>query len=347
MLFVILKNEIPHSHRNWVEACKTLGIDYSIVELTADTWLEEVVKYKDEETHFLVCPSGVTSGFKKMYDERLYIVAKVLMQRVYPSYESVILHENKRMLAYWLKATKIPHPETHIIYNKKEALSYADCCNYPVVVKTNIGASGNGVRIIRNKSSAFSYVKKAFSKDGIRQKTGPNLHMGAIKKRIINFIKNSEHRRTRLREYKSVLNDPQKGFVIFQEYIHHDFEWRVVKIGSAYFGHQKVKVGDKASGTKGIDYVSPPIELLDFVKSICEEHNFFTMAVDVFESPTGDGYLVNEMQCIFGHVQDYICEQNGEQGKFEKVSGKWEFVSGVYNKNLSYNERLKQYINLS
>ena len=64
----------------------------------------------------------------------------------------------------------------------------------------------------------------------------------------------------------------QKGFIILQKYIPHDFEWRVVKIGDSYFGHQKIKQGDKASGTKGIDYTAPPLQLLDFARDISNKH---------------------------------------------------------------------------
>jgi len=342
--FVILKNEIHNSHKHWEEACKSLSLNYSIVELSLDSWIDELQNYLSKNVHFLACPSGVASKYKQMYDERIYIISKVMKQKVFPSYESIVIHENKRLLSYWLKANGVPHPDTNVFYSKQEAYRFIENCSYPQVVKTNIGASGNGVQIIRSSTEAKRYIRKAFSRKGIRQKTGPNLKMGDFKRRFINFVKNKEHRMTRMNEYKAVYKDPQIGFVLFQEFIKHDYEWRIVRIGSAYFGHQKVKIGDKASGTKGINYVIPPSDLLDFVKNICEKYNFFTIAIDLFENPNG-GYLVNEMQCVFGHVQDYICAQNDVEGKLVNNKGNWDFVSGIYNQNLSYNERLKQYIN--
>ena len=56
---------------------------------------------------------------------------------------------------------------------------------------------------------------------------------------------------------------------IRDRYIPHDFEWRCVRIGDSYFAHRKRKLGDKASGTKGIDYVNPPESLLDFTRDLC------------------------------------------------------------------------------
>ena len=344
MHFVILKNEIQQSHHHWEEACKAFSLDYSILDLTSDNWLEEVKRSITEEVHYLACPPGVSSLFKEMYDERIYVVSEILKQRIYPSFESVLIHENKRLLSYWLKANSIPHPSTHVFYNLTEASEFIEKSSYPIVAKTNIGASGNGVKFLKNRRECHRYLKHAFSRRGIRQKIGPNLKMGDFPKRFINFVQNREYRETRMSVYRAIYNDPQKDFVIFQEFIEHEYEWRIVRIGNAYFGHQKVKIGDKASGTKGIDYISPPGELLDFVKGICEKHDFFTMAVDLFDNPNGSGYLVNELQCIFGHVQEYICAKNGRQGKFEKMNNEWHFIEGLYNKNLSYDERLKQYI---
>jgi len=69
------------------------------------------------------------------------------------------------------------------------------------------------------------------------------------------------------------------------------------------------------------------------------------MAVDLFEDGRG-GYLVNEMQCIFGHVQDYICAQDNEPGRFILKEDSWVFEKGNFNTNLSYDLRLENLIGL-
>jgi glutathione synthase/RimK-type ligase-like ATP-grasp enzyme len=305
--------------------------------------LEEV--QKGTYDCFLACPSYLTSHYKTLYDERIHILHKVLGQRVFPGYDAIMLHENKRLLAYWLQANNLPHPETHIFYSKDEAEAFAARAELPIVVKSNIGASGKGVKIFKNRRAAFVYINKVFSKKGVRQKIGPNLKMGDTWRRLKNFIKNAEHRKSRLREYKSIYKDPQRYFVIFQEYVPHDYEWRVVRIGESYFGHQKTKVGDKASGTKGIDYIEPPEKLLNFVKDLCEKYGFYSMAVDLFEG--GDsGYLINELQTVFGHVQAFILERDGKPGRYRFSNNKWEFEEGMYNTNLSYDLRLETAIRL-
>ena len=69
------------------------------------------------------------------------------------------------------------------------------------------------------------------------------------------------------------------------------------------------------------------------------------MAVDVFEDGK-NGYYVNELQCIFGHVQDHICEKDNEPGRFIKQNGNWVFEKGLFNTNLSYDLRLDNVLNL-
>ena len=97
--------------------------------------------------------------------------------------------------------------------------------------------------------------------------------------------------------------------------------------------------------TKGIEYIAPPGELLNMVRDICDKYGFRCMAVDLFEDGNG-GYLINEMQCIFGHVQEYICEKDGVAGRFVDLNGNWEFESGMFNSNLSYDLRLQDIINI-
>ena len=339
----ILKNETDDAHLMWVKACKKMHAKFDMIDLSLNNWMEELQKVNYD--YHLACPSGTVSYFKTMYDERIYIIDKVLGFSVYPSFDEITLHENKRMLSYWLMSQSLSHPKTKVFYKKNDAFDLINKTFFPVVAKTNIGASGKGVEILKSRKTAVQYINRAFSGTGIKQATGPNLKMGDIKKRLIYVLKNPSHIFKRLKVYKAVSGDVQKHFIIFQEYIPHDFEWRVVKIGRSYFGHQKIKQGEKASGTKGINYIVPPSKLLDFVKQICDKYNFNSMAVDIFEDGKG-GYLINEMQTMFGHVQDHICEKDGEPGRFLYEDNCWRFEKGMFNTNISYDLRLENVLQI-
>ena len=120
---VILTNETEDEHILWEKACIANPlVDYRIVDLTTNTWLEEI----DCESFdvLLAKPGGLTSPFKQLYDERIYILSKELKYEIFPSADEIFIYENKRFLSFWLKANKIPHPKTDVFYDIREAIDF-------------------------------------------------------------------------------------------------------------------------------------------------------------------------------------------------------------------------------
>lgn len=334
----ILKNEDPYDHVPWVDACEYYKseVEYNLIDLTKNNWLETIVKYKPD-----VCvlkPSGKTSLFRTLYQERVEVIVRDLGYNVFPSYDELRIYESKRYFAYWAKANHLPHPQTQVFYFKKEAIDFSQTCNYPMVAKLNIGASGNGVQIIKSSNELKGYINRAFS-DGNASRTGPKLGKGKLVSRLWNKLINPKQLINRLKTYSEIAADKQKGFLILQEFIHHDFEWRAVCIGDSFFAHKKLKVGYKASGTLLKGYENPPLKLLDFVKDLTERFNFYSVAVDVFEDGAGS-YLVNEVQCIFGQSDPHQMLVDGLAGRYKFIKGEWIFEPGDFNQNQSYNLRL-------
>jgi hypothetical protein len=339
----ILRNEDPSSAANWMLACEKFDVEYEIINLTAFDWVDKI---DASNAHFfLLRPPGKLEHFKTLYDERVYIITKVLGYNTYPSFEECYIYENKKNLSYYLRAKNIPHPQTCVFYDKETAFDFVDNTLFPIVAKTSIGASGSGVNVFRSKEKAKQYIRKAFSKSGVKRAFGPNRVTGSPAKWLKEAIQSPSYFVKKLRGYLTVHRHGQKGYVIFQKYIPHEFEWRVAKIGESYFAHKKVKYKDKASGTTGIDYINPPMKLLGFVKALCERNNFNFMAVDLFED--GDsGYLVNELQTIFGHVQDYILTVDGVPGRYIFKNDQFVFEPGDFNTNKSYDLRLEEILKL-
>ena len=341
--FGIIKNGNDNSHYRWVRSCENLGVDYKIVDIFSNNWMEQI---QDSSIDcFLLRPPGEIEREKILFDERLYIISKILGLKTYPSYEEVAIYENKKLLSSYLEAMEIPHPETTVFLNKKEAMNFVDKNVFPLVGKTSIGASGSGVTIIRNKKEALNYIKKGFSNKGVKTRFGPNRATGHPGQWTKKAAKDPKYFLRKIKSYYNRYKNRQRGYIIFQEYITHDYEWRVVGIGDSYFAHQKIKQGEKASGTKGIDYVKPPEKLLDAIRLLSEKTGFKSMAYDLFEDGQG-GYLVNEMQTVFGHVQDYICAVNGKPGRYLYQNKQWIFEEGNFNTNESYDLRLKHAIEL-
>ena len=74
-------------------------------------------------------------------------------------------------------------------------------------------------------------------------------------------------------------------------------------IGDSYFAHKKLIKSGKTSGSLLKEYVNPPESLLDFIHSLCEDHNIDSAAIDIFEK--NESYLVNEIQCFFEQSDEH------------------------------------------
>jgi len=333
----ILKNEDPFDHVPWIDSCmKRKDILFKIIDLSKEDWYEEVEGYDPDI--LLTKPAGKTSLFRDQYLERLSILNLKYAFKLIPSFNEAQLYESKRFLSYWLKYQDIPHPKTWVFYSKSESFDFAKKTKFPIVAKINIGSSGDGVIIIKNKSELNSYISKAFSV-GISSFSGPKLSKGRILNRIWNIILQPNKLLNRIQTYKQISNDKQIGFVLFQEYIEHDFEWRVVRIGDSFFAHKKMKLNEKASGSLLKGYENPNLKIFDFVDKITTPHKFTSMAIDLFETSSGL-LIVNEMQCIFGQSDPYQMLVNGKMGRYRKIDNKWIFEEGDYASNQCYDLRL-------
>lgn len=342
MKIAILRNEDPQSGDKWLKACEARGLTADIIDLCSMDAMEQIV-----EGGYDLCllrPPGLFETYKAIYDEKLFHIANTLKIPCFPSFFENYIYENKKSLAAFLIAAKIPHPRTWVIGHKAEAIRFIEQSDYPIVAKTSIGAASSGVTILRNAETASKYIYKAFSGRGIIKRVGPNRQVGNTQSWIRKAISDPDYLKKKLNQYYRSWADTQKGFVIFQEYIEHDFEWRIVRIGESYFAYKKYKVGDKASGAKNLGYVNPPLDLLSWIKEISEKHNINTAAFDVFVN--AEEYLINEIQTIFGHVWDHILEVDGKPGRYLYQEREWVFEPGMFNTNESYDLRLETALKL-
>ncbi len=335
----ILKNEDPFDHLKWIDACNANKSDceYRVIDLTMESWLEEIIDYAPNI--LLLKPSGKTSLYRNLYQERLEILVFSLKYKTFPTIEEVKIYENKKYFAYWLKANNLPHPKTFIFYNKAEALNSADHLKLPLVGKINIGASGNGVQVLYTPSQVKQYINRAFG-EGLNSKTGPKLGDGKLIQRALQKLTNPKELINRIKTYRDIAKDTQKGFLLLQEFIKHEYEWRAVRIGDSYFAHKKIVSGDKASGTLIKEYGKPPAKLLDFIRLLTDKFGFTSVAIDVFE-PIKGRYLINEIQCIFGQSDPYQMAIEGNPGRYRFKNKRWVFEKGNFNSNASYDLRLK------
>jgi len=139
--------------------------------------------------------------------------------------------------------------------------------------------------------------------------------------------------------------DRERGSILFQRYVPHDYEWRIVRIGEDFMCRRKVRRGDYASGSGEIGWAAPLRGMLEFVRGVTETGGFRSMAVDLFKNPSpksGSEFLVNELQAIFGAIEKErnINEHTG-CWRFNGEAGIWRFTPGFVYQNACANLRVK------
>ena len=147
-------------HKRYIAACETLNIPYEIIDILSPKWLQ-LVKETDCDGYLCRPPSKFEER-NRLFDERLYFVNKILKYKIYPSYEELLLYENKRFSAYWLDFFNFPHPKTQVFYRKVDFINFIRNTKYPFIVKINTGTSAKGVKIVKNKFSAYLIANLTF-----------------------------------------------------------------------------------------------------------------------------------------------------------------------------------------
>lgn len=296
-------------HKDYINACRELGISYRLLNLESDNWIERV-KAADCDIH-LVWPSPIPLRWKSMFDDRIRFLSEDLHRIVYPSMKELWLYESKLRAREWLDIHGFPHPATRVFFDRSEALSFAQICNLPIVIKTESGGSANGIFVIRNRKRLEKTITSAF-KHGLPLKSYPR--------------------------------ERQKGFIYLQEYLEQVREWRMVRIGDSFFGYRKEPGADGIhSASHRWSWLDPPRALLDLTREVTQEGSFTSMNVDVFETRDGR-YLINELQTVFGATTpaDQL-RVNDRPGRYlYSVSEKqWVFEEGDFSRNAVCNMRIE------
>lgn len=321
----ILK-DYSDDYLRYVSACEELKVGFAVIDFLSPDWIQLI--QESGCNGFLCHPPDNIQEQKSIYDERLYFLNKVMGKPVFPSYESLYIYENKRNMSYWLNINNFPHPETRIFARKKDALEYFDVAEFPIVLKTNIGAGGSGVEIIQNKIIAKNIAQRIFGR------IHPALSSGKLR------FSNKFHGIP-----LPLFGRVQKHYLIVQKFYKIKWEWRIIRIGNSYSGHQKLLKGKFASGSGKVGWIKPPKELLLLVKDICDKGSFDSMAVDVFETTDGK-YLVNELQAMFGSNIPYQMKIDEKPGRFIYDDGDFHFEEGEFYRHGSNLLRVKRFIEL-
>jgi hypothetical protein len=282
--------DVAQEHQYYMVACKNMGLNYKVLDIRVSNWIN-LIKESGCET-LMVWPTIYKPIQKQFWDERLRIISEQLKLRLFPSLDLLWLYESKRKSRDWLLSHNYAHPQTEVFFTASEATEFINQTKYPVVLKTDQGASSSGVFIIRSKDQANRMVRKAFKK-GIR-----------LKNRGI--------------------NDRHQGYVLFQEYLPNCEELRIIRVAESYFCRLKKKKGDFHSGSGDIVWAKPPEELLEQTRQISSKFDTPNINVDYFETEDGH-FVINEIHALWGGrvIKDenlegrYLYDENNKSWRFE------------------------------
>ena len=299
------------SHRYYVSACRDEHVSYVLLDILSDDWVEAIRSSGCDA--FLVWPSSDGSMVKAAFDMRLKMLEEDLGMLIFPKWKDCWLTEFKPRLRDWMVIHNVPHPKSWVFYNEDEAIEFCKKISLPIVVKTAIGASGNGVSIVRQRGELLS-LARSFMRKGVK-----------------------------VRSFEPW--DLQRGYLFLQEYLCGVKEWRMVRIGDSYFGYRKeTGKNGKGSGSHKWSWLDPGKERLDMLRNVTEINGARSMAVDLFE--TADGrLLVNEYQTVFGCSTPAIqMKVDGVEGRYLYNDGQWLFETGSFCANHCCNLRVKELI---
>jgi len=305
--------EFDKNHLPYIDACKDLGIHYKTINISGPDWIQVVRGCGCDA--FLVWPSFKVSIWKRMFEERLKVMVDEMRKIIYPAYNEVWLNESKLRMSYWLEANEVPHSKTWVFYSREKAMEFAQEADLPLVVKSDMGSMADGVKILRRRSEVENYVNQRFGK-GMACR-------GAD------------------------VRDLEWGYLLFQEFLPGVNEWRMIRIGDSYFGHQKLKEGEFHSGSGKAGWYDPPRALLDFIRKLTDKAGYTAINMDIFETPD-KRYLVNEIQshfAVYAENQMYIDDQPGRY-IYDYPYGKWRFEEGVFGRNSCCNLRVEALLGL-
>ncbi|BBR38827.1 hypothetical protein WP3W19E03_13520 [Aeromonas veronii] len=306
-------------------ACTDNNADIIEIDIMSPDWMSEC---KDDIDGYLIRPPCTYQEHKSIFDERVFFLNEVLGKPIYPSFKELYTYENKRNMHLFLLGHDIPHANTKVYMRKVDALSDLTEKSFPLVAKSNIGASGSAVQIIKNKHQYVSLVNKVFGR------FSPEFSFGWIPMGKKNGIPIPRFGRA------------QKHYLLIQEYLSIKWEWRMIRIGDSYIGHQKL-LGDNgfASGSELVGWERPSNDLLWLLHNATEKMGMRCMTLDIFETVDGE-YYVNEMQAIIGAYRPYQMKVDGKPGRFFLKDGQFQFEEGIHCLNACWNPRVEDFIKM-
>jgi glutathione synthase/RimK-type ligase-like ATP-grasp enzyme len=249
----------------WTKYCRFLeanSIPYEFYPIQDHDWLERSKKFDV----ILGVPSNELFRLEELRT-KYYLLETYLGKFCYPSMREAYLYEDKILEASFSEIYGFPYIETHVSFDKQDALRLIEKMDYPFVSKISPSSGSVGVQLIQSKAQARSIVNQAFSNNG----------------RITH-----------------VVYARQKNFVYFQKFLPNDgYDIRIIMAGNRAFGYYRgtPKNDFRASGMHLEEKRSLPEDGLKLVRRMYKTLKFPQLVVDMLHGLDGK-YYINEFSPV-------------------------------------------------
>ena len=239
----------------WIAYCKANEIAYKIV----DCYQSDIMHQLDD-CDALMWHINHQNSKDVLFAKQLLYSVNAAGKRVFPDYNTAWHFDDKVGQKYLLEAIGAPLVPTWIMYNKKDALVWAEKNSFPKVFKLRGGAGSANVRLAKTKSEAVQLIEKAFGrgfsqydslrnlKERIRKYKLGKTDIFDVVKGFVRIIYPTKY---------TMVAGRERGYVYFQEFIpENNYDIRVIVIGDKAFAIKRMVRDDdfRASGSGNIRY---------------------------------------------------------------------------------------------
>ena len=239
----------------WIAYCKANEIAYKIV----DCYQSDIMHQLDD-CDALMWHINHQNSKDVLFAKQLLYSVNAAGKRVFPDYNTAWHFDDKVGQKYLLEAIGAPLVPTWIMYNKKDALVWAEKNSFPKVFKLRGGAGSANVRLAKTKSEAVQLIEKAFGrgfsqydsfgnlKERIRKYKLGKTDIFDVVKGFVRIIYPTKY---------TLVAGRERGYVYFQEFIpENNYDIRVIVIGDKAFAIKRMVRDDdfRASGSGNIRY---------------------------------------------------------------------------------------------
>lgn len=295
--------------RDWIAYCEENNIPHKVVDCYRTDIVEQV-----RDCDVLLWHHHHSLAKDKLFAQQLLFSLEQSGKKVFPDFNTGWHFDDKLGQKYLLEAINAPLVHTDVFYSKHDAMAWANNTSFPKVFKLRGGAGSSNVKLIRTKSDAVKVIDKAFGpgfasydkwgnfKEVIRKNKLGKSSVRELMKSIRRMFVSTEFAR---------VHGPQKGYVLFQEFIpNNKFDIRVVVIGDKAFAIKRmVRTNDfRASGSGFIRFDKEEIDLRCITISfdVAKELKTQCVAYDyVFDDANNP--LIVEINYGFAHEAYFEC----------------------------------------